>query len=323
MFVDELEIKAKAGDGGDGVVRWLRLKYQPKAGPAGGNGGKGGDVFVRGVRNQALLAKYTGAKEFAARSGEDGRSQSQHGRGSNDLYIDVPVGSRVTNLQNGREYFIDEVGQTEMILAGGAGGLGNEHFKSSINRTPQESTKGKPGERGHFRIELLLSADVGFIGKPNAGKSTLLNSLTNASSAVGAYPFTTLEPHLGALFEFTLADIPGLIEGAAEGKGLGHKFLRHVERTRMLVHLVSLEDDYPVDTYRAIRHELEAFDKALATKEEWVVLTKSDLATSEHIRAVQKTIDSYSNRVFVISHNSVESIKHFRDELVKYLRDEK
>lgn len=321
MFVDELTIQAKAGDGGDGVVRWLRLKYRPKAGPAGGNGGKGGDVFVRGVRNLSLLSKYTGAKEFCAKNGEPGRSQSQYGRGSNDIFIDVPVGSRITNLDNGREYFVNDVDQVECILKGGAGGLGNEHFKSSTNRSPQESTKGKPGERGTFKIEVLLTADVGLVGLPNAGKSSLLNSITNASSEVGAYPFTTTEPHLGALYEFVIADIPGLIEGAATGKGLGHKFLRHIERTQMLVHLVSLEETDPVISYETIRNELKNFDPELLRKEEWIILSKSDVVGEEHVEKIQKNIDKYNKRVFVLSQNNPDSIKYFQDELIKYLRE--
>lgn len=322
MFVDELTIKAKAGDGGDGVVRWLRLKYRPKAGPAGGNGGKGGDVYVRGVRDLSLLSKYTGAKEFRAKNGEHGRSLSQYGKGSNDLYIDVPTGSVITNRTTGHQHTIDEEGQVELILHGGQGGLGNEHFKSSTNRSPIERTKGKVGEAAEFLIELRLSADVGLIGFPNAGKSTLLNSLTNATSAIGAYPFTTLEPHLGDLYGFIIADIPGLIEGAAAGKGLGHKFLRHIQKTKMLLHLVSLENDDPVTTYETIRKELKSFDESLLEKPEWVILTKSDLVGEDEAQKVAKIIDKNDKRVFVVSQNNVENIKYLHDELVKYLREQ-
>jgi len=319
MFVDELTIKAKAGNGGDGVVRWLRLKFRPKAGPAGGNGGDGGNVYLRGVRDLSQLSKYTGTKEFKAQNGQPGRSRSQHGKGSLDTYIDVPLGAKVTNLQTKQEYFIDSENQTEMILRGGRGGLGNENFKSSTNRSPVEHTKGQEGQSGIFKIELRLTADVGIIGLPNAGKSTLLNLLTNAHSSVGSYPFTTLEPHLGDMFGFIVADIPGLIEGAAEGKGLGHKFLKHIQKTKMLLHLVSLDSDDPLRDYEVVRNELGSFDKHLLDKIEWVVLTKRDLIDEQKFAEVQKNIDKNNNRVFVISEKYVDNIKYLRDELIKFL----
>jgi len=320
MFVDELEIYAKAGDGGDGVVRWLRAKFVPKGGPAGGNGGRGGDVYVRAVRDLAVLSKYTGAKLFEAKQGEAGKSKSQYGKGQEDLYIDVPIGSTITDISRERVYELNEEGEVMKILRGGAGGLGNEHFKSSVNRTPLESTKGQKGEEGPFRIELRLVADAGLIGLPNAGKSTLLNALTNASSRVGEYAFTTLEPHLGALYGYVLADIPGLIEGAAEGKGLGHKFLRHITRTKMLLHLVSLENEDPLHAYKTVRNELGKFDPTLLEKEEWIILTKKDLVEQAVIDTVIESLDSNKNRVFVISCETGEGVKEFNDVLVKELR---
>ncbi len=319
MFVDELEIYAKAGDGGNGVVRWLRAKFISHGGPAGGNGGRGGDVFVRAVRDLNILSKYTGAKKFIAVNGENGQSKSMYGKASNDLYIDVPIGSIITDVQRERVYELFEEGAVEKILKGGAGGLGNEHFKSSVNRSPQEATEGKKGEEGVFKIELSLVVDVGLIGLPNAGKSTLLNAFTNASSPVGAYAFTTVEPHLGALFGYVLADIPGLIEGAAEGKGLGHKFLRHVTRTKMLLHLVSLEDEDPFAAYSVVRNELTKFDARLLEKDEWIILTKKDLVNQAKIDAVVQRIDKNENRVFVISAQTGEGVKNLRDELVKKL----
>lgn len=319
MFVDELEIYAKAGDGGNGVVRWLRAKFVPKGGPAGGDGGRGGDVYVRAVRDLNVLAKYTGSKEFIAENGESGKNSSRFGKGSNDLYIDVPVGSVVTDLQRERVYEMSVEGGTQRILKGGTGGFGNEHFKSSTNRTPVESTNGRPGEDGHFLIELSLVADVGLIGLPNAGKSTLLNTFTNASSRVGSYAFTTLEPHLGTLYGYVLADIPGLIEGAAEGKGLGHKFLKHVTRTKMLLHLVSLEAVDPILSYNTVKNELAKYDKLLTNKEEWIVFTKKDLVDQAKIDAVLGAIDINENRVFVISAETGEGVKELRDRLVKKL----
>lgn len=319
-FVDQLEIYAKAGDGGSGVVRWLHLKFRPMAGPAGGNGGKGGDVYVRAVRNLSLLSKYTGNKEFIAKNGEDGHGESRYGKGSDDLYIDVPIGSVIIDKERDRQYELFTEGQIEKILHGGQGGLGNEYFKSSTNRSPEQKTEGKKGEDGYFKIELSLVVDIGLIGMPNAGKSTLLNNFTNASSAVGAYPFTTLVPHLGDLYGFVLADIPGLVEGASTGKGLGHTFLRHVTRTKTLLHLVSLAEENPIERYETIKNELSAFDRTLANREEWIILTKKDVAITDYSKVEQTFIDKYEKRVFVIAENDSDSLKKLRDALVEHLR---
>lgn len=320
MFVDELELYAKAGDGGHGVVRWRSMKFRPKAGPSGGNGGNGGHVFMRAVRDTNRLAKYTGNKEFYADDGEAGRKNSEHGKGAEDMYIDIPVGSTVIDLDRDRTYTLFTEGETVEVLKGGRGGLGNEHFKSSTNRTPTESTEGTPGEEGRFKIEVAVIADVGLVGLPNAGKSTLLNAFTNATSAIGSYPFTTTEPHLGALYEFVVADIPGLIDGAAAGKGLGHKFLRHVMRTSMLLHLVSLENEDPLAVYREIRQELESYDEALAAKEEWIVLTKVDTSIEEIYEEVVKECEALGRPVYVISATTGEGVKELRDALVAHLR---
>lgn len=321
MFVDELTIYAKAGDGGDGVVRWRHEKFKPKAGPAGGNGGNGGDVYVRAVKDLNRLSKYTGNKSFAAEDGESGTNQSRHGRNGEDFYIDIPVGSKITDLKRERHFELTEVGETQKILKGGSGGLGNEYFKSSTNRAPEESTDGKDGEEGDFLIEVALMVDVGLVGMPNAGKSTLLNTLTNSQSRIGDYPFTTTEPHLGDLYGITIADIPGLISGAAAGKGLGHKFLRHVSRTKMLLHLVSLENEDPKNTYQTIRDELNQFDQSLLQKEEWIILTKTDLAEQGHIEESKKRLEKIGNRVLVLSVNDENSVKELKDSLVSHIRD--
>lgn len=320
MFVDHITIYAKAGDGGDGVERWRHEKFRPMAGPSGGDGGNGGDVYVEAVRDLNLLAKYTGNLEFAALPGEAGRTDSEFGKGADDLTIKVPVGSIVTDTDRDRTYELFTVGDRVRILHGGRGGRGNEHFKSPTNRTPTETTPGQRGEEGTFTIELTLVVDVGLIGQPNAGKSTLLNTFTNARSRVGAYPFTTLQPHLGDLFGFVVADIPGLIEGASHGKGLGHTFLRHVTRTKMLLHLVSLEHEDPIKEYYTIREELSSYHTSLAEKEEWIIFTKKDLVEQDKLDSLQDFIDKSENRVFVISAESDDGVKELRDELVAHLR---
>lgn len=321
MFVDELTITAQAGDGGNGVVRWRQEKFKPKGGPAGGNGGSGGDVFVRAVRDMNRLAKYTGNNHFAAAAGVAGTHQSQHGKNGDSCYIDIPVGSRVSDTDRSRVFELTQVGEVVKILKGGRGGLGNEHFKSSTNVTPLESTEGTEGESGTFLIEVALSVDVGLIGYPNAGKSTLLNLLTNAQSKVGSYPFTTIEPHLGDFYGYVLADIPGLITGAAEGKGLGHKFLKHVSRTKMLLHLVSLENSDVVDAYYAIRSELANATESLSDKEEWVILTKKDIVKQTHVEDQLYAIEKINNRVFVISENDQDSVAVLQTALVQHLQE--
>ncbi len=321
MFIDELKIKARAGHGGDGVVRWRREKFKPKSGPAGGNGGNGGNVYFRAVRDLSLLSKYTGSKTFNAENGEEGRGGSEFGKNGKDLYIDVPVGSKVTDLERGRSVELTKEGQVEKLLSGGRGGLGNEYFKSSTNRAPEQHTKGKPGEDAEILIELTLVVDVGLIGMPNAGKSTLINSLTSTSAAVGSYPFTTLEPQLGDLYGYVLADIPGLIEGAAKGKGLGHKFLRHVSKTKMLLHLVPLDAEDPKKQYYTILKELSDYNKSLLEKEQWIIFTKKDLVDSAKIEAVLNSIDTSQNRVFVLSCLTGEGVKELKDSLVSHLRE--
>jgi GTPase len=317
MFVDEITIEAKAGRGGDGVVRWRQEKFVDKGGPWGGNGGRGGDIYMRAVRDVALLARYTGEKSFSAQKGTSGATKSKQGIHGEDLYIDVPVGSRVTDTERNRVYHFMKEGETIRILKGGSGGLGNEHFKSSTNRSPETATKGRAGESGVFYIELLLAVDVGIIGFPNAGKSTLLNALTHAHSRVGAYPFTTTEPHLGDLFGYILADIPGLIEGASLGKGLGHKFLRHVERTKMLLHCISLEEEDILKSYNSIRNELTAFDEALGLKQEIVVLTKSDLVDVVRREGAQEIFTKNNIKTIIVSAEDGDGLK----ELTKTLTD--
>ena len=321
-FVDELNVHIKAGSGGNGVVRWLHEKGKEFMGPAGGNGGKGGSVYVRGVSDLSKLAHYRHKKDYAAEKGEDGQSRSMYGKEGEEFVMDLPIGTLVTNLDNGKTYDVKNLGEKILILKGGNGGLGNEHFKASTNIAPEESTPGKPGEEADFMIELMISASASFIGLPNAGKSSLLNVLTRADAKVGDYQFTTLEPNLGALYEFILADIPGLIAGASDGKGLGIKFLRHIKRTEVLFHCVSLENENMIEVYNTIRNELEAFDTDVAQKPEYVIFTKIDALPKEVVD--KKIADFVSEKgiknYFEVSVYDDESIKKLSDGILKLLR---
>lgn len=280
-------------------------------GPAGGNGGRGGDVYLRGVRRVELLAKYTSNPGFSAGDGGSGGKNSLEGKSGDDVYVDIPIGSLVTNVDSGEVYEVLQEGQEERVLRGGAGGYGNEHFKSSRNVSPYECTKGRRGVCARFRVELRLIADAGLIGFPNAGKSTLLNSLTNSKAKVGDYAFTTLDPNLGALGPYILADIPGLIAGAAEGKGLGDRFLRHIMRTRVLVHCISVERDDILTAYETIRSELAAYNPQLLDKQEILLLTKADTVNQstldEHLAAA-RTINPAALAVSVFDDAALESL---------------
>lgn len=320
-FVDELTIEARAGKGGDGVVRWLHLKGKEYSGPAGGNGGNGGNVYIHGVRDISLLARYRGEKKFQAGDGADGGSLSMHGKRGDDLVIDLPVGSVVHNTETGEKFELLETDQKILILKGGRGGAGNEVFKSSVNQRPEESLPGARGEEAKLVIELSLIADAGLVGLPNAGKSSLLNALTGAQAKVGSYAFTTLDPNLGALYGLVLADIPGLIEGASEGKGLGFKFLRHIARTRLLLHCVSLESEHPLEDYKTVRTELSRFgDGLLSTKPELLVLTKTDTKTQEEIERIAASFNEIGVEVTTVTILDDASVKALQDTLVRTLR---
>ncbi len=285
-LIDEVKLHLKAGDGGDGVVRWRREKFKAKAGPGGGDGGCGGNVYAEAVSDLAYLDTYKFTKEFRAEDGAPGGNFGKKGRDGKDLTLYFPRGSVIRNERTGEEFELNEVGDRVLLLRGGAGGFGNEHFKSSTNTTPYEWTPGKEGEEADFFVELRLFADIGFVGLPSAGKSTLLNALTNAKSKVGAYHFTTLDPHLGSMHGIILADLPGLIEGASQGRGLGTKFLKHIQRTKLIAHIVGLDSENPLRDYRTIREELRAYGRGLAEKEEVVILSKRDLVDEERLQEI-------------------------------------
>lgn len=324
-LVDEVRIHAQAGRGGDGVVRWLHLKGVEKGGPAGGDGGKGGDIILEGVRDLAVLATYRFTKKVRAENGDSGDNNNKYGADGKPAIIKLPVGAVAKDVTSGETYEIMEEGQRVVIFKGGAGGFGNAHFKSSTNQNPEQYRVGRNGQGGDIEITLKLIADAGFIGFPNAGKSSLLNSLTHAKSKIGAYAFTTLEPYLGDFYGYILADIPGLISGASSGRGLGSKFLRHIERTSLLVHLVSAEQEDMAKAYTTIRAELAAFGRGLAEKPELVVISKSDMLTPEELAQKKKDLQAAvgEGAILTVSIIDDEALKAFTDELSALLKSEK
>ncbi len=286
-FFDEARIEVIAGDGGNGVASFRREKFVPRGGPDGGDGGRGGSVYAVADRNLNTLIDYRYTRIHRAQRGENGGNKDCYGKGGEDIVLRMPVGTVITELETGELVAdLDEDGKKVLIARGGRGGLGNIHFKSSVNRAPRKRTLGEEGERKQLRLELKVLADVGLLGMPNAGKSTFIRAVSAAKPKVADYPFTTLQPNLGVVRtdegrSFVIADIPGLIEGAAEGAGLGHQFLRHLQRTRVLLHLVDLapfdpEAD-PVHDARAIVEELRKYDDELYQKPRWLVLNKLDL----------------------------------------------
>lgn len=286
-FVDEATIRVEAGTGGNGALSFRREKFIPRGGPDGGDGGDGGSVYLIGQEGLNTLADFRHTRVFRAEKGTKGGGSNCTGKSGKDLYIQVPLGTRVTDAE--AEELIGEItrhGESLLVAHGGKGGLGNTRFKSSTNRAPRRTTPGKPGEHRELAFELQVLADVGLLGMPNAGKSTLLRAVSDARPKVADYPFTTLHPHLGVvrvgeLRSFVMADIPGLIEGAAEGVGLGHQFLRHLSRTRILLHLVDMvplePDADPAAGVKVLEAELKKFSPQLAKRERWLVLNKMDL----------------------------------------------
>ena len=331
-FVDEARIAVHAGNGGDGAVHFRREKYVPRGGPDGGDGGRGGSVYAIADRNINTLIDYRYTRIFRAKDGERGGGKQCTGRSADDIYLRVPVGTVISIRETGA--LVADLAahqQTALLAKGGRGGLGNVNFKSSTNRAPRQSTPGEAGEGSELQLELRVLADVGLLGMPNAGKSTLIRAVSSARPKVAAYPFTTLHPSLGVVRvdihrSFVVADIPGLIEGAAEGAGLGHRFLRHLARTRLLLHLVDIAPIDPgvdpVREARAIVAELRKYDEALYRKPRWLVLNKADLlAPEDRAQAVKELVRRlrWKGPHFLVSAVSGEGCRELCQAVMRHL----
>ena len=330
-FIDEARIKVSAGDGGNGCCSFLRLKFMPNGGPDGGDGGDGGSIFLKADEGINTLVDYRYTKAFQAQNGEKGAGRDCSGRAGEDLTLRVPVGTMIYD-EDTDELMADltQHGQTACVAKGGSHGIGNARFKSSVNRSPRRTIPGQPGEKRHLRLELKVLADVGLVGMPNAGKSTLIHAISAARPKVADYPFTTLHPNLGVVRvsqhrSFVVADIPGLIEGAAEGAGLGIRFLKHVMRTRLLFHIVDIappDGRDPVEIVQTITEELKKFSPELSEKERWLVLNKIDLLpedeVDEHCEDIVKRL-GWTGKVFKISGVSHKGTDVLIQEAMRYL----
>ncbi|MBQ7450122.1 GTPase ObgE [bacterium] len=323
QFLDKVKIKVLSGDGGNGAVAWRREKYVDKGGPAGGDGGRGGDVYFVADENVSTLLDFKFQSIFKAQNGENGRPKSQHGRGGKDLFIKVPVGTVVKDLNTGKIIAdIKEPEQTVLIAKGGRGGRGNIRFATSQKRAPQFCEPGECGVERDLELELKLIADVGLLGMPNAGKSTLISVISQAKPKIADYPFTTIVPNLGVVKKpdgdsFVVADIPGLIEGASEGVGLGHEFLRHVERCRFLIHIVDLTQNDPVNNFNIINNELSKHDTRLANLYQVIALNKIDAISEDDVKKYYEEFKKISDDIFLISAATRENIK----ELVNFVSE--
>ena len=326
-FVDEAKFYVKGGDGGNGCVSFRREKYVPKGGPNGGDGGKGGSVYIRATNTVQSLIDFKYRSHFKAGRGGHGQGKDKHGAKGSDLVIEVPTGSVIKEVDSG-EILIDltDEGQEFLAARGGKGGLGNTHFASGSNRTPRIATDGKLGEERWLRIELKLIADIGLVGLPNAGKSSLLANLSAANPKIGDYPFTTLEPQLGVLKEkfstpYIIADIPGLIEDAHKGVGLGHAFLKHIERTRIILHVVDISEDSHMTNYQVLESELIKYQKGLAERVKIIVLNKIDLVDSDMVKEIEGEYRDKGFTAISVSALSGEGTPGLRRQLIDLMEE--
>jgi GTP-binding protein len=326
MFIDYAKIDLKAGDGGNGAVTFRREKYVPKGGPSGGNGGKGGDVIMEAHHNLSTLLDFRYKKHYTAENGDPGANSLKDGRSAEDVVIQVPVGTTVKDAETEEVLFdLDEDKKRVVIAKGGKGGKGNSNFATSTNQTPRYAEPGKPGEEKNVVLELKLIADVGLVGFPNAGKSTLISKISAARPKIADYPFTTLEPVLGIVKykeykSFTVADIPGIIEGASEGKGLGHKFLRHIERTKILLFLIEVTSENYQKDYNVLLNELKSYSPALANKTKIVALSKIDLLEESALKKMaKKKIKNADSPLLLFSSATNQGVQELLDYLWKAL----
>lgn len=331
-FIDEAKIEVHGGKGGNGAMSFRREKFIPKGGPDGGDGGRGGSIFAVADQNINTLVEYRFARMHRAKNGESGRGAQCNGAGAEDIYLRVPVGTVISDSETNEVVADLSVhGQSAVLARGGKGGMGNVNFKTSTNRAPRKATPGEPGESRILHMELRVLADVGLLGLPNAGKSTLIRAISSARPKVADYPFTTLHPHLGVVRvdtdrSFVVADIPGLIEGASEGAGLGHQFLRHLSRTRLLLHIVDIApadpNSDPVNDAKAIVQELRKYDEKLFAKPRWLVMNKTDMLPSDNRpEIIQKFLTSleWSDRNFTISALTGEGCRELTFAIMEHL----
>jgi GTP-binding protein len=315
MLIDDVTIRVRAGNGGKGAVAFQKSRFA--LGPTGGSGGEGGSFYFVGVSDLSALKQFRFKKAVQAEDGGNGKGEFVDGASGKDVIFKIPVGTVITNLDKKEKIEIVKIGEPILIAKGGKGGRGNFLFRSSTNTTPMQSQPGIPGEAYSLRLELKMIADVGFIGLPNVGKSSLLKELTNANPKVANYPFTTLEPHLGVYYDLILADIPGLIEGASEGKGLGIKFLRHVERTKILFHFISAESDDFKRDYETIKKELGDYNKDLLNKEEYIFITKTDMVDKDILKEKMSKWRKKKVPISIYDYDSIEKVKEILNEILK------